>query len=389
MNSNEGDHPVISSDNLTADERAAMRAFLQRCDVRLSTVHRVATALLSGAGLMVLLPAIARDSVVTIMRALLVGGPEATRLLLLAAMGAVLSLPFMALWFLLRDLTRFYFHAQHLLHDGRDVFAPRFTLTGLRLPLGELNESIGLLEAARTDPTNIELLVPPRAASRATIDRQLDAYGGLGRTATEGINETGQASQRSGDIERAAGLFELVASRSRTLPDEVAKVEHGMVRHMLRIQVIVLRYVKALLAFLTTALAVFAADSVVESHPGLDPSARAALGCVILGWAPCIVVAVNAPVRWIEQLLRNEGAAGHAVRTDDEFTRVERIATAIATVGWVLAATAVIVLLVGSRQPSTALKSISGVALATTAAAMTALLVAAQRRSHKSSFLRP
>ena len=38
----------------TADERAAMRAFLQRCEVRLSTMHRVATALLSGAGILVL-----------------------------------------------------------------------------------------------------------------------------------------------------------------------------------------------------------------------------------------------------------------------------------------------------------------------------------------------
>lgn len=380
MKSDGQDTTFTSTERLTADERAAMRAFLQRSDVRLSTVHRVATALLSGAGLMVLLPAIARDSVVTIMRALLTGGPEATRLLLLAAMGAVLSLPFMALWFLLRDLTRFYFHAQHLLHDGRDVFAPRFTLTGLRLPIGELNESIGLLEAARIDPVNIELLVPPRAASRATIDRQLDAYGGLGGSNEAGIN---------GDIGRAAGLFELVASRSRTLPDEVAKMEHGMVRHMLRIQVIVLRYVKALLAFLTTALAVFAADAVVESHPDLDTAARAVLSCVILGWAPCIVVAVNAPVRWIEQLLRNEGAARNAIRTDDEFTRVERIATAIATTGWLLAATSVVVLVLGSGHPSTTVIAFSGVTFATTGAAMTAVLVTARRRDHENSFLRP
>ena len=380
MNSDGQDTTFTSTERLTADERAAMRAFLQRSDVRLSTVHRVATALLSGAGLMVLLPAIARDSVVTIMRALLTGGPEATRLLLLAAMGAVLSLPFMALWFLLRDLTRFYFHAQHLLHDGRDVFAPRFTLTGLRLPIGELNESIGLLEAARIDPVNIELLVPPRAASRATIDRQLDAYGGLGGSNEAGIN---------GDIGRAAGLFELVASRSRTLPDEVAKMEHGMVRHMLRIQVIVLRYVKALLAFLTTALAVFAADAVVESHPDLDTAARAVLSCVILGWAPCIVVAVNAPVRWIEQLLRNEGAARNAIRTDDEFTRVERIATAIATIGWLLAATSVVVLVLGTDHPSTTVIAFSGVTFATTGAAMTAVLVTARRHDHENSFLRP
>ena len=51
---------------LTSDERAAMRAFLQRCDVRLSTMHRVATALLSGAGILVLLPAVERDTVLQV-----------------------------------------------------------------------------------------------------------------------------------------------------------------------------------------------------------------------------------------------------------------------------------------------------------------------------------
>ena len=46
------------ADQLTADDRAAMRAFLQRSEVRLSSVHRAATALLSGAGVLVLLPAL-------------------------------------------------------------------------------------------------------------------------------------------------------------------------------------------------------------------------------------------------------------------------------------------------------------------------------------------
>ena len=56
---------------LTPDERAAMRAFLQRSEVRLGTVHRIATALLSGAGVLVLVPALGRDGIVNVMRALL------------------------------------------------------------------------------------------------------------------------------------------------------------------------------------------------------------------------------------------------------------------------------------------------------------------------------
>ena len=63
------------------------------------------------------------------------------------------------------------------------------------------------------------------------------------------------------DRARAAGLFELAASRDRPLLEEVAKIEHGMARHALRLRGLVLRYVKALLALLTTAIAVYAGDA--------------------------------------------------------------------------------------------------------------------------------
>ena len=62
---------------LEPDERAAIRAFLQRSEVRLSTVHRVATALLSGAGLMVLLKLPKGDNDETLCRRLAERGIEA------------------------------------------------------------------------------------------------------------------------------------------------------------------------------------------------------------------------------------------------------------------------------------------------------------------------
>ena len=95
--------------DLDGEERAAIRAFLQRSEVRLSTVHRVATALLSGAGLMVLLPAIARDSIVTVIRSLVNGELDLAHLCLVGAIVISFGLPITALGLLLRDLTRFYF----------------------------------------------------------------------------------------------------------------------------------------------------------------------------------------------------------------------------------------------------------------------------------------
>ncbi|CAN0324898.1 unnamed protein product, partial [Phaeothamnion confervicola] len=103
----------------TADDRAAMRAFLQRCEVRLSTLHRVATALLSGAGILVLLPAVERDSVIQELRALLHGPPTLTRLLLAGAVAISIALALCVLWLVVQELTRFYFHANHVEHEGR------------------------------------------------------------------------------------------------------------------------------------------------------------------------------------------------------------------------------------------------------------------------------
>jgi len=312
-------------EQLEPDERAAMRAFLQRCEVRLSTVHRVATALLSGAGLMVLLPAIARDSIVSVIRTLVSGELDLAHVCLLAAMVALLALPFAALWLVLRDLTLFYFHAQHVAHDGHDVFTPRFTLTGIRLPSDELGTAArNDLTTVRTSAANINLLVPSNDLARSRIDRQLDAYGGLGRHDVEG------------DLGRASGLFELTASRDRSLLEEVAKIEYGIARHILRVQVIVLRYVKALLAFLTTALAVFAAAAVLEDSTTIGPTEELWLVCITALWAPSLVAVVTAPVRWLDQLLRSEGARSSAIANDPELTKVERLAIWAAGAAWLL-----------------------------------------------------
>ena len=326
--------------SLSLDERAAIRAYLQRTEVRLSTMHRVASALLSGAGLMVLLPAVERDSVVSVVSSLLTGPRDAVHLLLVIGVAASLALPFTALWLVLRDLTQFYFHANHLRHASGETFTPRFTLTGLRLPVDELDEANNrALQEARTDPRNVELLVSPNDASRRRIDDRIAAYGGLGFDGAV-----------LDDRSRAAALFELAAARPRDLLDEVAKVEHGLARHVLRTQAIVLRYVKALLALLTTAFATFAAAGVIE-HNGaglgraLDPGQEVWLAAILLIWAPVVIFAVTTPVRWLDRQLRSEGAGHTGVSDDHELTRVEDVTVRLAVIGFAASAAAMVVAL--------------------------------------------
>jgi hypothetical protein len=234
---------------------------------------------------------------------------------------------------LLGDLTRFYFHAHHVDSAAHGmVFVPRFTLTGLRISHDELsNGAADELRLARRDRSAVELVVPPNTSGRRRIDRRLAAYGLDG------------SSGALDDQARADGLFELVASQSRSLADEVAKVEYGMTRHLVRLQVIVIRYVKSLLVFLVTALTVFAAEAVVvrDDRVGLD--GQLWLAVIFAAWAPVAALAVSSPVRWVDDMLRAEGATARSVAADSEFARFERVVTSVGAV--VLALSAVVVVL--------------------------------------------
>jgi hypothetical protein len=332
---------------ITADDRAAMRAFLQRCEVRLSTAHRVATALLSGAGILVLLPALERDSVMQVLRSLLAGPVTWSRGLLAVCAVASIGLALAVFWMLVLELTRFYFHSNHIrTGEGSGIFATRFTLTGLRLPDDELSPAVAAAyEASHSSPANVELLVAKNAEVRDRIDRQLAAYPSLASTVDRASDDRA-SDDRARDLARATAMFELAASRRRSLVEEVTKVEYGIVRHLIRLQVIVLRYVKALLVIVATSLATFTAAAAVPSSGPLTAADQRWMAGVFLVWAPGVMVVVTAPVRWLERLLRADGADQTALGDDDELTQLEGLTARIAGGTWVLAAAAMATLLV-------------------------------------------
>ncbi|MCU1399905.1 MAG: hypothetical protein JWN62_3014 [Acidimicrobiales bacterium] len=344
-----------------------MRAFLQRCEVRLSTVHRVATALLSGAGILVLLPALQRDAIETVMRSFMTGTLTVPKALLAATVALSVGLSLTLVWLVVKQLTQFYFHANHISRKGEETFTPRFTLTGLRLPAGELSAaSVIVASELRAEQRNLDLLVPANTRGRNRIDKQLDAYPAL------------RHDQRT-DGERVEALLELAASRTRSLLEEAVKVELGLVRHVLRLQVVVLRYVKALLVVVTTVLATYissAATGAATESSIADQRWIAATYCM---WAPMVILSATAPVRWIESLLRAEGATGSSVRNDPEFTRVENIASYVAIVAWALSAAASVALLFdGSTSPRA---FSAGITTTACSAALLAVAIRVWRRS--------
>ena len=314
---------------------------------------------------MVLLPAISRDAISTVLRALFEAEPTVAHYLLSAATLAVLGLPLVGFVFLLRDLTRFYFHGHHFATDSGQIFVPRFTLTGLRLPADELSEaSRATLVAARRTPATVELLVPANdgaRGARSTASSTLMA--GSIATQRPAISVVPKASSRS------------VAARDRLLAEEVAKVEHGIARHILRSQVIILRYVKALLMFFVTTLAVFAAAGAVGSDTDIGATTEVWLGVIYLAWAVGVVLAVGDPVRTIEALLRSEGATRTALRADLELTRVERIAVQVAAGSFVLSLLSLVATVVDERPDGRVLGFAIGGGVVLTAAFVASLTV--------------
>ena len=338
-------------------------------------MHRVATALLSGAGILVLLPAVERDSIIQVMRALLTGPLSWSQVLMALALAVSIGLALATLWLVIVKLTRFYFHANHVVRSGGaatgDVFTPRFTLTGLRIPLDEFDDATNAAYAEVHDSTaNMRLLVPDNDRARAKIDQQVNAYPGL-------VDGTVAADQK--DRARVEALFELAASRRRTLLEEVSKVEHGMVRHMVRLQVIILRYVKALLVVVATTLASFVCAAAVSGHSELLAADQRWLAATMMMWAPVVMFAVASPVRWLDGLLHDEGATRTAVGNDRELTQVEDLTNRAATLVWVCAAAAMVMLQV--HHPATSASRVVDIGIGVgTAAAVAAAFVRRRRR---------
>ena len=92
-------------------------------------------------------------------------------------------------------------------------------------------------------------------------------------------------------------------------------------------------------------------------------------------WAPVVLIVVSSPVRWVETLLRTEGAQHTAVSRDAELTQLEEVTARIAAVAWVVSMVSMVLLLV--HHP---VSSQGAVAIGVTIAVSAVLVVIAAAR---------
>lgn len=320
------------------ESRAAMRAFLQRSEVRLSTIHRVAQALLGGSALILLLPLFLRDAFPKMMTVLISAYDAGQSTVAVAAIGLaatlVILLPVPAIYLLVGDLLGFYFtsntfgahptgpHAPH-----RVIFNPRFIIPGLGFNNDELSpKTRELLSEGRDDEWTRGLLVPRSTDDDGWRDRfDTRTFEVWGVVAGEGA---------AGDTERVRQAFRLAGlNRDRTLARDVARTEALIARHVLAIRTVVLRYSKALLLLIATTVVTLAASGLVDQAVREDPTNGkfhdgfpyrymflVALAYAI--WAPLAARSVTYPLRVIQR--RTPGVGEHSdVYLDKHTTQFE------------------------------------------------------------------
>ncbi len=334
-----------------------MRAFLQRCEVRLSTIHRVAQALLGGSALILLLPLFLRDAFPKMMTILIALYDSHQNVVPTVALGIaatlVILLPVPAIYLLVGDLLAFYFtsntfgaHPDGPKDPKRVIFNPRFIIPGLGSNNDELSaETERHLADGRDDEWTRGLLVPHSADDNGWRDRfDTRTHDVWGVMAEEGV---------AGDNERVRQAFRLAGlNRDRTLAHDVARTEALMARHVLAIRTLVLRYTKALLLLVATTVVTLAASGLVDQAVREDPSNGKFDGgfpfrfvflvsVVYACWAPMAARSVTSPLRMIQR--STPGVGEHRdVHLDKSSNQFETATVFVTLVVLVAANTAVI-----------------------------------------------
>jgi hypothetical protein len=314
------EHSSDSSDEaspLFSDaERNAMRAFLQRTEVRLSTLHRIATAFIGGAGLLLLIPIFFRDVINGLLVFYLnqVGNQFPAfdnavglilsgllYLLLLYPLLLSLTIPLYGVYLLLKDIVHFYFtlylpgFPQNLLNPTFSLHAVAFSpdespntkreITRFQYRAEHMNFLMAFSEGKRKQyfdnfitRTNGEIL--PRS-------RRIDSL-----LANDALPEDYDPKE----VDRFNAAFGIARSLDRTLVEEVAMAEMALVRAVMYLRRLVIRYVKTLLMFIWTTVVAFLMLPFVQSqrYPTL-----LIVSTGYLVWSVVVVRVIRQPLTWI------------------------------------------------------------------------------------------
>jgi hypothetical protein len=335
-------------DEFTPESRAAMRAYLQRAEVRLSTMHRIATGFLGGAGLLFLFPVLLSDVMVRLVTTIAILPDETDRVINFVLLGSTLFLPLMSLYLLIKDIITFYFTAYHAgLKDK--FFHPRFVLSGVSFSEDESERAKQAVIDSQQTRDMLSFVVPQHRDDR-------EYYRTILRDTEWSIVPASRVKHIPAELDdnydevmlfnTALGLAGVV---DRHLAEEVAKMEMSLVRHAITLRHLVLRYSKALLLFLFTTLLLTVSAELqhVPPHAGFSDQSVGRLHAFLL-YVTFLVLSlftplvVKRPIAWIYRFAAKTLLPLHS---DRELMRFEIRVIVISVVTCATAAVGVTLLL--------------------------------------------
>lgn len=305
-------------------EASALRQYLQRTEVRLSTMHRIAGVFLNGAGLLVLIPILYGTSSSNIIAYGLKydGGSDSGAALTgtMVGLSILVSIPLVSIYLLLRELVLFYFAPSHFEQVSNLRSHPRFVLSGLAFPVNDSpSYKSEILSIQREEDSLQNFVLGESARGKGYFKGILkDTQGQVIPPYRQQYWDGRDADPDNFTLLNVA--FGLTATFDRDLVREAAKAEVSTVRHALILRRLVLRYSKALLLAVWTTLVMLVASAVSDSESLVYGTAGLVISFVGLVGASVSVVLVSLPIRWIASL---EGMERDSVRDPDLF-RYER-----------------------------------------------------------------
>ncbi len=348
--------PNEINEPLTTDERNAMRSYLQRAEVRLSTLHRVATAFIGGAGMLVLLPVFFKEEIVVLIKLFLTHVPDFTGQLRGTPQGVAtvalyvcvlypfilsLAIPIYALYLMLKDVIHFYFTI-YTPGFPESLTTPTFALSGIAFSPDESPRvKQQILEYEYSHASSINFAIPFSPAKRkAYLDETIQHTNGEIVPTTRHWQALENLLPSGVDRETAdhfSAAFGLARTLDRQLAEEVATSEISLVRHIIYLRRLMLRYMKTLLMFLWTTIITFIMLPFVQDEK-LPVFLVLAIGYLI--WSLLVMRIMQLPLGWIYRHLHGIPDENHIDRQlvilENQVKRFCRVAIGASTMALVL-----------------------------------------------------
>lgn len=301
-------------------ERSAMRAYLQRCEVRLSTLHRIGVSFISGAGLLLLIPIFFKDAIDTIISILLAQNVNQFPELDGAVLGGVLTvvlylsllyplflslaIPVYGLYLLLKDIVHFYFTV-YAPDFPNTLSNPTFALTGVAFSPDESEHVKREVLRYQYMPDHMSFMLPFSPERRHQyFDRLIENTEGQIIPSSRHLDYLTALhvipADMEPEIEQTVLHFNtalgIARSVDRNLAHEVAVTEMALTRSILYLRRLMLRYIKTLLMFIWTILAAFVLLPFLKDRD-FPHLIVLAIGYGI--WSIAAMPILNLPIGWI------------------------------------------------------------------------------------------